>query len=81
MTALEKAARAAFGELERQNAAAGEACWIGDGEALAKAVLLAVRVPPSEVAEAGFAVTGYEENCDVSFTAMIDAILAEGETK
>lgn len=43
----------------------------------ARAVLLAVREPTSEVAEAGYAVTGYEENCDVSFTAMIDAILAE----
>lgn len=48
-------------------------------EKQARAVLMAVRVPPSEIAEAGYQITGYEENCDVTFTAMIDAILNEKE--
>lgn len=40
---IEKAARAAFDELGRQNAEAGEDCWIGDGTALARAVIRSLR--------------------------------------
>lgn len=45
----------------------------------ARAVLMAVRVPCSDVVESGMIAGQFSGMADVAFTAMIDAILAEGE--
>lgn len=51
-------------------------CWTLF-EPIARAVLMAVREPPSEVVEAGMIAGGFNGMADLAFTAMIDAILNE----
>lgn len=49
------------------------------GERTVRAVLMAVREPPSEVVEAGMIAGGFNGMADLAFTAMIDAILNEDQ--
>ena len=77
-TMLEKAAMAAAGCTEQE--------WLDDREQYrdawresARAALQAIREPDTEVVEAGMIAGQFTGYADLAFTAMIDAILSEGE--
>lgn len=75
-TMLEQAARAAMTVCVGFNEE-GDDVYVGPNTAgeLARAVLMAVRVPDSETVEQGMTAGQFSGMADAAFTAMIDAIL------
>lgn len=72
---LERAAKAAFEELERQNEEAGETMWVGNGQLLARAVLMAIRDRAPHYSLGNWV---GPDDADEFWARLIDAILADG---